>query len=203
MKSSITTFCLSVSLISNIFLFSSCASKRPIILENVYAQPGIDFGVYKKVAVAEFIPSPEIKDEINFTFLVEDEFLKNGYDVVDRDEFNSVLDEFGYSSEDVLDPDALKKVGERLGVKAIIRGEVQQFESKNKKDHTPLTVGEGFILIEETKYICDISMNIEMIETKEGNKVWSCSVSCSERKGKPEQLVRNMIRDSLDTMLKR
>jgi hypothetical protein len=181
-------------------LFSNCASRRPIILENVYAQPDIDFGAYRKIANVGFIASPDIKADKNFNVLVEEEFNKSGYDVVGTDEFTSFLDELGYSSEGLLDPDSLRRIRERLGVTAIIRGTVQEYEIKKKKGHMPFIIGEGVILIEETDYICDISLNIEMIETTTGNNVWSCSVSCSEKKGKPEKLIRNMIRDSLSTI---
>lgn|GEM_PF-2701310 len=199
-KSSIKTSCLAFFLIFTIFLFSNCASRRPIVLENVYTQPDIDFGAYRKIANVGFIAGPEIKDDTNFNVLVEEEFKKNGYVVVGADEFNTFLDEFGYSSEELLDPDTLKKTREHLGVEAIIMGEVQRYEIKKKKGHIPFTVGEGLILVEETNYICDISLNIEMIETTKGSNVWSCSVSCSEKKGKPEKLFRNMIRDSLSTI---
>jgi len=194
------TFFLAFFLVVYVFLFSGCTSKRPIILENVYTQPDIDFGIYKKIAIAELMVSQEIKDDRNFNVLVEDEFNKSGYDVVGKDELNSVLDEFGYSSEDLSSPDTLNKIRERLGVTAIIRGAVQKYEIKKKKGHIPFIIGEGVILIEETDYFCDISFNMEMIETAEGNNVWSCSVSCSEKKGKPEKLIRNMIRDSLSTI---
>jgi hypothetical protein len=110
------------------------------------------------------------------------------------------MDQFGYSREDLLDPDTLKRIKEQFGAEAIIKGRVQKYEIKKKKGHIPLTIGEGFILIEETDTICDIALFIEMIETKEGNNVWSCSVSCSEKKEKPEKLIRNMIRDSLSTI---
>ena len=200
MKHSIKIFCLAFFLIVHIFLFSNCAAKRPIILENVYTQPDIDFGNYKKIAIVGLTASLEIKNDDNVNVLVEDEFSKNGYDVVGMEELNSVLDEFEYSSEDLSNPDALKKIRDRLGVAAIIRGAVQKYEIKKTKDHMPFIIGEGIILIEETKYICDISLIIEMIETTEGNNVWSCSVSCSEKKGKPEKLIRNMIRDSLNTI---
>lgn len=199
-KSSIKTLCLAFFLIFTIFLFSNCASRRPIVLENVYAQPDIDFGAYKKIMIAGLITKPEIKADKNFNLLIEDEFNKIGYDVVGADEFNTFLDEFEYSSEELLNPDTLKKIREHLGVEAIIMGEVQRYEIKKKKGHIPFIVGEGVILIEETDTICDISLLIEMIETKEGNNVWSCSVSCSEKKGKPEKLIRNMIRDSLSTI---
>jgi len=189
-----------VCLLIFLIILVMCAPKRPIILENVFSQPDVDFKTYQKVAVLEFIPNPDVKKDKKFNDLVEGEFREKGYYVVGMDEFNSVLEDFGFSSEDLTNPYVLKKIRERLYVTAIIRDEVQQYEIKKKKDYTFFIWEGGASTVVTNIYICDISLIIEMIEVQEGNKVWSCSISCNQKKGKPDKLIRNMLRDSLNTI---
>jgi hypothetical protein len=162
-----------VGLLIFLIILVMCAPKRPFILENVFSQPDADFKTYRRVAILEFTPNPQVKKDKKFTDLVEDEFRGKGYDVVGRNKFNSVLEEFGYSSDDLLNPEVLNRVSERLNISAIIKGLLKNYEIKRKDDYTPFIWEGGAVIIEETKYICDIFLIIEMVEVKEGKKVWS------------------------------
>jgi hypothetical protein len=184
-----------------IFLFMSVScARRPIVLEDVYSKTNIDFNIYKRLAVIEFTPNIRVKKNKTITEIFEDEFQKQGYDVISANEVSSVLEDFGFSREDLLNPETLNKVSEKLHVKAVIRGEVQEYEVEKKDEYVPIFVSDALIDFGGRIYLCDIDLTIEMIEGQEGNKVWSCSISCSKKKGRPGRLIRSMIRNSLSTI---
>ena len=192
----LTLVCLLIFLV--IFLVV-CAPKRPIVLDKVFSQPDVDYGLYQRLAIVEFTPNPQVKKRKNITDIFEDEFNKQGYDIVSTDEFNSALEEFGFSSEDLSDPEVLNRVSEKLNISAIIKGETDKYEIKKKDNIIPIITEDVSFVVVDKVDICDIALTIEMIAAREGNKVWSCSISCSQKKGKPEQLIRNMIRKCLNT----
>ena len=174
-----------------------CAPKRPIIVDRIFSQPDVDYGLYQRLAIVEFNPNPQVKKRKNITDIFEDEFNKQGYDIVSADEFNSVLEESGFSSEDLSDPEVLNRVSEKLNISAVIKGATDKYEIKEKDDIIPIMTEGVTLLMQDKVYVCDIALTIEMIAAQEGKKVWSCSISCSKKKGKPEKLIRNMIRKCL------
>jgi hypothetical protein len=167
-------------------------------VEKVFSQPDVDYDLYERLAFVEFTPNPQVKKRKNITDIFEDEFNKQGYDIVSTEEFNSVLEEFGFSSEDLSDPEVLNRVSEKLNISAIIKGVTDKYEIKKKSDLIPISTGDVTFMLVDKVYICDISLTIEMIAAQEGNKVWSCSISCTKKKGKPEKLIKNMIRECLN-----
>lgn len=189
-------FCLLIFLI--IFLVV-CAPKRPIIEDKVFYQTDVDYDLYQRLAIMEFTPNPQVKKRKNITDVFEDEFRKQGYDIVSADKLHSVLEELGFSSEDLSDPVVLNQVSKKLNISAIIQGVTDKYEIKKKDNIIPIITEDVTLLMQDKVYICDIALNVEMIETQEGNKVWSCSISCSHKKGKPEKLIRNMIRKCINT----
>ncbi len=188
--------CLLIFLIMFLVL---CAPKRSIILDKFLSQPDVDYNLYQRLAIVEFTPNPQVKKRKNITDVFEDEFRKQGYDIVSRDEFNSVLEEFGFSSEDLSDPEALNRVSEKLNISAIIQGVTNKYDIKKKNETFPIITEDVTLVMVDKVYICDIALTVEMIAAEEGNKVWSCSISCSQKKGKPEKLIRNMIRKCLNS----
>jgi hypothetical protein len=174
-------FCLLIFLI--IFLVV-CAPKRPIVLDKVFSQPDVDYDLYQRLAIMEFTPNPQVKKRKNITDIFEDEFSKQGYDIVSTDEFNSVLKEFGFSSEDLSDPEVLNRVSEKLNISAVIKGVTDKYEIKKKSGFIPISTGDATFMLADKVYICDIALTVEMIAARERNKVWSCSISCSKKKGK-------------------
>ena len=178
------------------FMFIVC-TRRPIILESVYAKPDVDFNNYRRLAIVEFAPDMIVKKERTITHIFEDELQKQGFDIVGADEVHSVLKNFGFSREDLLNPEILNDVSEKLQVQAVMRGEVKEYEIKKKDEYVPIAFPGGIIDVGGKIYICDISLRVEMRDGREGKSIWTCSMSCSKKKGKPERLIRNMIKDSL------
>jgi hypothetical protein len=192
-----------VCLLIFLVMFVDCA-RRPIILGKVFTQPNTDFKMYKRLAVTEFTPDPFVKKDKNLTCMFEEEFRKNGYDVVGMDKFNLVLEEYGYSNEDLSGTEALNRITERLDISAIIKGTVNKYEVEEEKGYMSTFMTEyGIIRPYEMIYNCDISFSIEMIEAKYGKKVWTCSVLGKRKTKKPEAFVMDMIRNCLNTILKK
>jgi hypothetical protein len=181
------------------FLFIVC-TRHPIILENVYAKPDVDFNTYRRLAIVEFAPDTIVKKERTITHIFEDEFQKQGFDIIGADEVHSVLKNSGFSREDLLNPEILNNVSEKLHVKAFVRGEVKEYKVKKKDEYVPIAFPGGIIDVGGKIYFCDISLRVEMKDSREGKTIWTCSMSCNKKKGKPERLIRNMIRDSLRTI---
>lgn len=194
-----TKILICVCLLIFFFMFIVCA-RHPIVLESVYAKPDVDFNNYKRLAIVEFAPNTIVKKERTITHIFEDEFQKQGFDIVRADEVHSILKNFGFSREDLSNPEILNDVSEKLHVKAVMRGEVKEYEVKKKDEYVPIAVPNGIIDVGGKIYICDISLMVEIRDGQEGKTIWSCSISCSKKKGKPERLIRNMIRDSLSTL---
>ena len=84
-----------------------------------FSQPDVDHEIYRRLAIVEFAPNPEVKKRKNITHVFEDELSKQGYDIVSMDEFNSVLEESGFSSDDLSDPEVLNRISEKLNISAI------------------------------------------------------------------------------------
>lgn len=144
-----------------------CTTKRALILEKVFVKPDINFKKYTRLAILEFSPNPQIKKNKKFNDLVEDELHKKRYDVVCMDEFNCVLEEYGYSSEDLFEPQVSNKIIERLNITAIIKGTIHKYELEEEKDYMPPIIKEhGTVHIYEISYVCNISFRIEMIEVQ-------------------------------------
>ena len=188
-----------VCLLIFFFMFIVC-TRLPIILESVYARPDVDFNNYRRLAIVEFAPNTIVKKERTITHIFEDEFQKQGFDIVRADEVHSVLKNFGFSREDLLNPKILNDVSEKLHVKAVMRGEVKEYKVKKKHEYVLIVFPGGIIDAGGKIYICDISLMVEMRDGREGKTIWTCSMSCSKKKGKPERLIRNMIRNSLSTI---
>lgn len=191
-KNLLICVCLSI-----FFLIFITCTKRPILLESVYAKPDVDFNNYRRLAIVEFAPDKKVKKERTITHIFEDEFQKQGFDIVGADEVNSVLKNFGFSREDLLNPEILKDVSDKLHVRAVLRGEIKEYEVKKKDEYIPIAFPGGIIDAGGKINICDISLMVEMRDSREGKTIWTCSMSCSKKKGKPERLIRNMIRGSL------
>ena len=187
--------CLSI-----FFLMFIVCTRRPIILESVYAEPDVDINNYRRLAILEFAPDTIVKKERTITRIFEDEFQKLGFDIVGADEVHSALKNFGYSRQDLLNPENLNDVSEKLQVQAVLRGEVKEYEVKKKDEYVPIAFPGGIIDAGGKINICDISLMVEMRDGREGKTIWTCSMSCSKKKGKPERLIRNMIRVSLSTI---
>lgn len=180
-------------------LLINCASRQPIHPQEVLRLPDIDYSIYKRLTVLEFAPNPQVRKNKKISDIFEDELQKKGFDVVRMDEFNSVLEALELSRENLTDTEVLKKVGKKLEISSVIKGTVEEYEVKKKKGFILIPINGSTMLIDTTKYYCDISFTIEMIELQEGNKIWACSMSYNDKYKSPMKLMRKMIRECLST----
>ncbi len=176
-----------------------CAG-QPIVIKDVFTQPKVDVKKYKRIVVSEFTPNPLVKKNLNMTDIIEDELNKSGYEVVGGGELNSILESLGHSGEELTSPEILIKAAQELKAEAIIRGEVRTYRVKENDEYVPFVTPDLIMAVSGKTYQCDIDLTVEIREAQEGKTVRSSSISCTKKKGRPEKLIRNMIRDYLSEM---
>jgi curli biogenesis system outer membrane secretion channel CsgG len=103
-----------------IFL-SSCGGMDSIIVKQ-----GYDFSKIKRVAVLEFKNAPYTANTAGSmaSELFTKYLLQTGYNVIERDEINSILREHQLSVSGALNPEQVKEFGKIAGVDAIITGSI-------------------------------------------------------------------------------
>lgn len=109
-------------------LLVSCATS------NIAIKSGYDFTKVKRIAVLGFNPSP---DNPNSGIMVADIFAKNflrtGYDVVERNDLAKVLAEQHLDTVGAISNDQLRTIGKVSGVDAIISGSVPMYTPARKE----------------------------------------------------------------------
>ena len=155
-------------LITMVFL-AGCSSQR------VAVKKDYNFAKIQRVAILGFSSHMDYR---NSGDVVADEFvtqfMKRGFQVVERSKINSILGEQQLATMNKLDPDTVKKVGKILGVDAILTGSVMKYmEDKNTvvyyndKDGNPTS--QSYLQLAE------VSVNARLFDVETGEIVWSGS----------------------------
>ena len=158
-----TYFCLLILLI-----VSACATA------DVYKRPGVDFSKYSKIAVVGFscLPNPTVGQEV--ADIVALEFLKKGYNVIERSQLRDILQE-----------EKLKQIGlteetkselRLLGICAIITGSVSRYDCR------PIRTIRYFMdtFIPWITSNCHASLSLKMLDVQTGQVIWSANGSHSK-----------------------
>jgi curli biogenesis system outer membrane secretion channel CsgG len=154
-----TTLALFVSLAAGVFL-SSCGTSAIVV------KPGYDFSQIKRVAVLDF------KDASNFSNsgstvaeLFVKHLLRTGYNVIEREELESILREHRLSVEGILNSSQAKEFGKIAGVDAIITGSI------------PIAIEErSFYENGFPRYIsAQVGLTCRMISVETGEVLWAGS----------------------------
>ena len=150
---------LSVMLFLSVFV-TSCA------VESVVLKPGYDFTKIKRVAVIEFRDAayyPNSGSMVSELFVKY--LLKTGYNVVERDELDSILREHQLSVNGVLNREHLKEFGKVSGVDAIITGSI------------PMVIPErDFYENGNPRFIAaQVGVTCRMIDVETGEVLWAGS----------------------------
>lgn len=187
---------------------------KTIFINDIFTNPEIHYSQYKKIAVLEFHQSIEIiptgLDKI-FTELAEEELIKEGYDIVTSDKFDSLLERLIPSSEDLGEIEYFHLIKNKLNVSAIIKGSIDYFhvESKTKQvTARDVTIRQEPDILHYTSdirsYISNISLNMHMIELQEGSIIWACSISFEDHKSDENgrELSKKIIKRCLATIPK-
>jgi curli biogenesis system outer membrane secretion channel CsgG len=160
-------FCLLILLI-----VSACATA------DVYKRPGVDFSNYSKIAVVGFscLPNPTVGQEV--ADIVALEFLKKGYNVIERSQLSHILQEeklklVGLTEE-------TKSVLRLSGICAIITGSVSRYDCRPVQSILPFM---GTFIPWNTSD-CHASLSLKMLDVKTGQVIWAANGSHSENEAR-------------------
>ncbi len=139
---------------------SSCA------VDSVVVKPGYDFQRIRRVAVLEFRDSayyPNSGSMVSQLFVKY--LLKAGYDVVEREELQSILREHQLSVEGVLNRSQVKEFGKLSGVDAFIAGTI------------PMVIPDRELYENgNIRYIAaQVGVTCRMIDVETGEVLWAGS----------------------------
>jgi len=181
----------------------NCASSKQIHPQDVYLHPNADFSKYKRLAILlDFNQLPEERREGTLYYLLKEELEKRGYDILSR----------AFSIENLSDPKTLSYIRAALDISAIVKVTVNKYEFEKKEKSAekffsrmykgstrhPDWYTREYVFV----YILDFSLVLGMIEIEQGNRVWSCSISCEKKEveGSRHKFISQMIKDCLRTI---
>jgi len=151
-----------------LLIVSGCATA------DVYKKPGIDFSKYSKIAVVGFscLPNPTVGQEV--ADIVALEFLKKGYDVIERSQLSSILQEEKLKQTGLTE-EAKSKL--RLsGICAIVTGSVSRYDCRPSRTILPFM---GTFIPMNTSD-CHASLSLKMLCVQTGQVIWAANGSHSE-----------------------
>lgn len=149
------------------FLLSLLSSCAPVL--SSYSRNNVNFENYNKISVISFNSN---SDKISGHFmadLVTLEFLKKDYNVIERNQLKTIIDEKVLNASGLTDEN--KSVLKLSGINAIVTGNITASQNKiiPEKENFP-------VIIE-----CDISISLKMFDSQTGEILWSANGIISER----------------------
>jgi curli biogenesis system outer membrane secretion channel CsgG len=112
-----TTLLLSLLLPLTVLL-ASCGTNSVVV------KPGYDFKNINRVAVLGFKDTPYSTKGTLVAELFDKYLLQSGYNIVERDELDSILKEHQLSLSGAINPEQIKTFGKISGIDAIITGTI-------------------------------------------------------------------------------
>ncbi len=169
-----------------IFLIVGCAT-APDMITDSYLKPEIDFSKFERVAVMGFSDAPNAagsgKEIADIAGL---EMLRKGYDVLERNQVEFLLQEQKLGLSGVLDQQTATQVGNILGVKAIVTGTVGTYHREKiyqggAEINLPGPMEEltRFIIGPRETVRYEVSLTMKMVDIENGAVVWFGSGSLS------------------------
>jgi len=166
-----------------LLIVSGCATA------DVYKKPGVDFSKYSKIAIVEFscLPNQTVGQEV--ADIVALEFLKKGYNVIERSQLSYILQE-----------EKLKLVGlteetksklRLSGICAIITGSVSRYDCRPSRTIIPFM---GTYIPMNTSD-CHASLSLKMLDVQTGQVIWAAngSHSCNDVGTTANKILRQVI----------
>ncbi len=205
--------CLSVVML----VFTGCTVTGPNLQPgDVHTRSEIAYKEYKSVVVfVDMKDLPEAQREPAIVSTVQSELRERGFDVIDHNAYMSFLRKTGISPSESGNRRLLASLKEELGRSAIIRVHVGVFMAQRKMVDRGKIVTPGVPGVREApltpleeglhnwlKWVIDLSLVIDMIDTSSAAKIWSCSWTCrqSSYEGKLEAFIRKAVAACLDTI---
>lgn len=164
-------------ILAGLFLFflSGCAPRMAV-------KSGYDFSKIRRIAVLNF--EGDNGGTASDIFIME--LINQGFDVVERSKIDNILKEQDMGAAGRIGPDTAKKIGNILGVDAIIAGSVGQYLPAQRRTvffpyGETVVVTPGLNMVERgqdyVSYSTDaqVSISARMIDIESGSIVWASS----------------------------
>ena len=92
------------------------------------------------------------------------ELVKSGkFIVVERDRLSKVMEEQKFQSQGMTDPQTVAKIGQVMGLEAIVVGAVSQFGVKKE--------GSDYLLTQSKRQVADVTVDIRLIDVQSGQVI--------------------------------
>ena len=92
------------------------------------------------------------------------ELVKSGkFIVVERDRMSKIMEEQRFQSQGMTDPQTAVKIGQVLGLEAIVVGSVSQFGVKKE--------GSDYLLTQSKRQVADVTVDIRLIDVQSGQVI--------------------------------
>ena len=96
------------------------------------------------------------------------ELVKSGkFIVVERDRLNKIMEEQKFQSQGMTDPQTVAKIGQVMGLEAIVVGSVSQFGVKKE--------GSDYLLTQSKRQVADVTVDIRLIDVQSGQVIMADS----------------------------
>ncbi|MDO8802999.1 MAG: CsgG/HfaB family protein [Elusimicrobiota bacterium] len=92
------------------------------------------------------------------------ELVKSGkFIVVERDRLSKIMEEQKFQSQGMTDPQTAAKIGQVMGLEAIVSGSVSQFGVKKE--------GSDYLLTQSKRQVADVTVDIRLIDVQSGQVI--------------------------------
>ena len=141
---------------------------------DVYKKPCVDFSKYFKIAVVGFscLPNPTVGQEV--ADIVALEFLKQGYNVIERSQLRHMLQEEKLKQVGLTEE--TKSVLRLSGISALIMGSVSRYDCRPSRTIVPFM---GTYIPMNTSD-CHASLSLKMLDVQTGQVIWAANGSHSQ-----------------------
>lgn len=96
------------------------------------------------------------------------ELVKSGkFIVVERDRLNKIMEEQKFQSQGMTDPATVARIGQVMGLEAIVVGSVSQFGVKKE--------GSDYLLTQSKRQVADVTVDIRLIDVQSGQVIMADS----------------------------
>lgn len=190
-------------LFCSLLLLTGCAARQRIVYPTVSSYvESADFVKYRNLAVLPFTDAPGAQYSGQIVAAsVSQALTEVGFISVERARLQELLREQWISASGILSPTKTIELGRILGVRALVMGEVGQYETLSRKTDTtyiPITnfyTGKTVYYPQQGQQWLDgfVSMSLRVVDVETGGLVYSATGSIPEGVRNPPQEVAGYI----------
>ncbi len=150
--------------IAVLLILSGCATATS------YTKPGVNWADYRKIAVTRLdcVFDPAAGQEV--ADIVAIEFIKKGYDVIERSQLRAILSEEELSMIGLTESSKLQL--ELKGIKGVVIGSLSRYDCR--PDKAPIFWMGSAIGVLNTNN-CQVSLSLKILDVQSGEVVWAAN----------------------------